>query len=421
MDRNHGAAGDPADEDVFGPVEDGEEVFEWIDDQDGADDVRGWASEPRPPAPTVRERLAAARAGGRRLRQARREIGVTAVVLLLACAAGGAGTSWFDGVAGAADRGDVVSLAVDSVVDGDPAASSYNAGSDSAVGQYVVEVANNSPAAVTLDSVSVDAGTLMSSTAWKPLGPSARIPAGHTAKVALTLRLFCPMVILSQQSGIFLDSAGTGGSASLPFPAVHVQAHDADGAAHDLVLPTRATTSGEPADTRQDFRGPGTPVAPEIVSADPGACDQYVVNRGTPLAGGGVSRYPGNITFAYDKVLSTSGMSFVLGFTVKNQSNHPQTVSTQPEQAAMDDNGLHTVWLPQTTQIAPGQSTYAKLTVHILGCTSILTGTPVLGETMLEVQDTTDGMSQPAFVDQALTGSLRLAGDIVHQEKAACS
>lgn len=418
MDSNHGA-GDPPDDDVFGPVEDGEEVFEWIDDQDGAQEPDGPAAEQ--PALTLRERVAAARSGVGRLRHARREIATAAAVLVLACGVGGAGTAWFDGVAGAADRADVVSLAVDSVVDGDPAASSYNAHSTSAVGQYVVEVANNSPDAVTLDSVSVDAGTLMTSTAWKPAGPSARIPAGGTAKVTLTMKLFCPWVMLGEQTGMFTAGPGTGGGTSLSFPAVHVLARDAGGDTHDMVLPTRVPVSAQPTEGQQSLRGPGGGSGPQIVSADAGACEQYSVDRSTRLPGGAAARYPGTVMFSYDKVLSAADKSFVLGFTIKNTSDHAETVTTRADPVAMDDNWLHTVWGPQRIALAPGQSAPANLTVHILGCTSILTGAPVLGETMLEVDDTVDGSAQPIFIDQALAHSFRLAGDIVQQEKAACA
>lgn len=418
MDINHGAAVDPPDDDVFGPVEDGEEVFEWIDDQDGADEAGDPAGER--PALTFRERLAAARAGVRRLRHHRREIAVATAVLVLACGAGGGATAWFDGVAGAADRADVVSLAVDSVVDGDPAAASYSSRDTSAVGQYVVELANNSPDAVTVDSVSVDAGTLMVSTGWKAVGPTARIPAGGTGKVALTMKLFCPWVLLGQQTGAFTAAPGTGGGASLSFPAVHVRVRDAGGDAHEMLLPTRVLVSAQLAEGQQTFRGPGGESVPEIVSADAGACQQYSVDRTTRPTGGTAARYPGTVAFAYDKVLSVADKSFVLGFTVKNTSDHAETVTTRTSPVPMDDNWLRTVWGPQRLALAPGQSAPAQLTVHILGCTSILTGAPVLGETMLEVDDTVDGSAQPVFIDQALTGSLRLAGDLVQREKAAC-
>ena len=151
MEENHGAVGGPSDdEDVFGPVEDGEEVFEWIDDQ--TPDGEPGEQAAKPPARTFRERLAAVRSGGRRLRHSRREIGAVTAALVLACAVGGACTAWFDGVAGAADRADVVSLTVDSVVNGDASAASYNTASTTAVGQYVIEIANNSPDPVTLTS-----------------------------------------------------------------------------------------------------------------------------------------------------------------------------------------------------------------------------------------------------------------------------
>ena len=424
MDTNQSAAGDPPDDDVFGPVEDGEEVFEWIDDQDGPEQPDEQAA--KPPSRTFRERVAAVRSGGRRLRRSRREIAAAAAAIVLACAVGGACTAWFDNVAGAEDRAEVVSLAVDSVVDGDPAASSYNAADSSATGQYVVEVANNSPDAVTLAAVGVDAGNLMmTSSAWKPVGGSARIPGGGTAKVALTVRVFCPTVLLNQQTGMFGAGPGTGGGTSLAFPAVHVQVRDSDGDLHDLVLPTRVGSSDQLADGQSMFRSAiGAPV-PEIVSADAGACGQYATDRDAQRAasgGDGVARFPSDVTFAYDKVLTPATRSaFVIGFTVKNVSAHPVTVTTRGATSYIDDPQLETVWLPSTLVLAPGQSAAARLSVNIQDCAGILASAPVLGETMLEVDDTTSGTAQPVFIDQALTGSLRLAGDIVQQEQAACA
>ena len=421
MATNQGAAGDPPDDDVFGPVEDGEEVFEWIDDQDGADEPDERPAKPA--ARGLRERLAAVRSGGALLRRSRREVAAAAAAIVLAGAVGGACTAWFDNVAGAADRADVVSLAVDSVVDGDPAASSYNAADTSAIGQYVVEVANNSPDAVTMASVNIDAGTLMTSSAWKPVGGSARIPAGGTAKVALTVRLFCPLVTLSQQTGMFGAAPGTGGGATLAFPALHVQARDSDGDLHDLVLPTRVGNSAQLASGQLSFRSPGGADVPEIISADSGACGQYIADRDNQRAAGGTgaARFPSDVLFGYDKVLSSASGSFVLGFTVKNTSDHAVTVTSRGETTYPDDPRMHTDWLPTTLTIQPGQSQPGRLTVHIKDCTSILTDDPVLGYTMLEVNDAAGDAPEPVFIDQALTGSLRMAGDVVQQEKAACA
>lgn len=424
MDTNHGAAGDPPDDEIFGPIEDGEEVFEWVDDQDSTDEPGEQAV--KPPPRTFRERMAAVRSGGRRLRRSRREIAAAAAALVLACAIGGACTAWFDTVAGAADRADVVSLAINSVVDGDPAASSYNAHDTSATGQYVVEVANNSPDAVTLTSVSVDAGPLMmTSSAWKPVGGSARIPGGGAVKVALTVRLFCPSIFLSQQTGMLATGAGIGGGMSLAFPAVHVQAVDSGGDPRDMVLPTRVGSSAQLADSQLTFRGPSGAPIPEIVSADAGACSQYATDRNSQRStiGLGADPFPSDVAFDYDKVLSPADHgSFVVGFTVRNTSDQTVTVAARGMTSYGDAPGLRTVWLPASLTLAPGQSAPARLTVSIQDqdCTSILSSDPVLGETMLEVDG--DGSSpQPVFIDQTLTGSLRLAGDIIHQEQAACS
>lgn len=417
MDTNHGAAGDPPDDDVFGPIEDDEEVFEWIDDQDGADDG---GQTVKPPPRTLRERVAAVRSGGQRLLRSRREVAAVTAAIVLACAVGGACTAWFDNVAGAADRAEVVSLAVDSVVDGDPSVASYDPATTSAIGQYVVEVANNSPDAVTLASVDVDAGTLMTSSGWKPVGPSARIPGGGTAKVALTVKLFCPMVTLEQRAGMFGAVPGTGNGSGLPFPAVHVQVRDSDGDLRDLLLPTRVPSAAQPADGQLNFRSGSGLDVPEIVSADAGACGQYVSDTDEQrLANVTAARYPTTVVLGYDKVLSSGAGSFVLGFTVKNTGSQTETLTARSGSAFADDQ-LRNEWLPSVIKLGPGQSAQARLTVHIQGCTSILAGEPVLGDTMLEVDGSGGGQAEPVFLDQAVTHSVRLAGDIVQQEKAAC-
>jgi len=427
MEQNHGAVGGPPDdEDVFGPAGDDEEVFEWIDDE--ADDGEPGEQAPQRPRLTFRERLAAVRSTARRLRHSRREIAAALAALVLACAVGGACTAWFDGVAGAADRAAVVSLTVDSVVNGDPAAATYNAHDSSAVGQYVVEIANNAPEAVTLTSVSVDAGTLMTSTAWKPLSGSPRIPGGGTAKIALTAKLFCPMVVLSAQTGIFGVSEGIGGGLSLAFPALDVQARDSDGDLRAVVLPTRVLVSSQlPDDTRQlTFQSPDGEPVPQIVTADLGACSQYLTARAAErqAANDSAARFPATVEFGYDGVLAPAGhQAFTLGFKVKNTSDHPVVLSSRANVSFPEDSRLRTTWLPSEIRLGPGQSAPARLTVAIQDCTSILTGAPILGDTMLEETDGTDnGPAEPVFPDQALTtGSLRLAGDIVQQEKAACS
>ena len=68
--------------------------------------------------------MTAASAGGAAA-PPRRKVAAAGASVVLAAAVGAAGTAWFDGVAGAADRAAVVSMAVDSVVNGDPAVGAY--------------------------------------------------------------------------------------------------------------------------------------------------------------------------------------------------------------------------------------------------------------------------------------------------------
>ena len=89
--------------------------------------------------------------------------------------------------------------------------------------------------------MAVNAGTMMTSTGWKPVSGSAKVPAGGIAKVALTAKLFCPMVVLSAQNGIFGVSEGIGGGLSPAFPPLAVQVRDSDGDLRAMTLQTRVT------------------------------------------------------------------------------------------------------------------------------------------------------------------------------------
>jgi len=426
MDANPHAAGDQPDDEVFGPVEDGEEVFEWIDDSDTEDDPEARADQA--PPPTFRERLTALRAGVQSLRSSPRTITAVAVSLILACALGGGATAWFDGVAGAADRAGVVALAVDSVVDGDPAAAKYDSAETSATGEYVVELANNSPDAITVAAVGFDAGTLMSSTAWKPVG-SPRIPGGATGKVTLTVKMFCPMVVMGVQTGNFgvNPSDGTGAS-SMPFPALQVKVRDGNGDERDLVLPTRATVSGQARSEGTGlFRAVGGASTPQIVTADAGACRQWATDRLRQLIQPNRALNPAQldgVAFSYDKVTTEArrgaSSTFALGINVHNTTDHKLTVHTRPDLTAGGDSTLKVEWLPAQMDLAPGQTAEAHLTATFSDCSASLIGAQILSMTMLDVENPDTGDSLPVFPDQAITGSLHLTNDVARQMKAAC-
>lgn len=448
MDGKPHAVGEDPDDEVFGPVEEGEEVFEWIDDLEAEEDP-ALAGVPEP-APSLRERLAAMRAAAVRLRAARRKVGAVAASVILAAAVGAAGTAWFDGVAGAADRAAEVWLAVDSVVDGDPAAAKYDAGTTSATAEYVVELANNSPAAVTLDSIGFDAGSLMASTAWRPLGGGKRIAAGATAEVALTVRMFCPMVVLGVQSAGFGGRGG--GSASMPFPALDVRVYDGDGDQHTVTLATRVSVSsllhGQTGETT--FLGSGVEPTPQIVTAGAGACAPWEAEReleqtrqdsvdggsGSGLDGGSDSGSDGGsdngrgsagLTFAYDKVVGRNSGSFTVGVDVHNTGEHVLTMKTRGDAGFLEDSALRTDWQPSSLDIGPGQTQQIRLTVTISDCAGAQyarsngrAGIPAFAEALLEVDDPDTGTSLPVSPQQLMTGSLRLAGDAAREIKAVC-
>ncbi|MFD0631162.1 hypothetical protein ACFQ9X_05465 [Catenulispora yoronensis] len=364
--------------------------------------------------PGLRDRVLALRAGAARLRGARRRIGAVAVSLLLAAAIGAACTAWFDGVAGAADRAAVVALAVDSVVDGDPAAARYDAANTSATAQYVVELANNSPTAVTVASVGFDAGTLMSSTGWKPAaGGSPRIAAGATARITLTVRLFCPMVVMGVQTGNFgAGGRGVNGSSAMPFPALDVKVLDGNGDERTVTLATRITVDsllhGE--NGSLTFLGSGFEPTPQIVTADAGACSQWETDREQQVrerdladpAQNDPERGSAGLVLTYDKVVTpAANKSFTLAVDVRNTTQNPLTLSTRVDAGYIQDPALHTTWLPARLDIAPGQTEQVRLTVEVRDCGSVQAGlggrinVATLAEALLQVDDPASGASLP--------------------------
>ncbi|NUR61890.1 MAG: hypothetical protein HOV87_25005, partial [Catenulispora sp.] len=339
---------------------------------------------------------------------------------------------------GAADRSAVVALAVDSVVDGDPAAAKYDASNTSATAEYVVELANNSPAAVTVDSVGFDAGSLMATTAWRPLGAGKRIPAGATAKIALTVRMFCPMVVMGVASGGFGFAAGRGGAgpASMPFPALDVRVFDGAGDQRAVTLATRVTVSsllrgqaGEPT-----FLGSGVEPTPQIVTAGAGACapweaerERQQTQRDQTVAGSDVDQRSGGMTFAYDKVVGRSQNAFTVAVDVHNTSQRTLTLKSRPDAGFLQDPAVRTEWLPSSVDVGPGRTEQVRLKVTIADCTmaqgsrsSGRADIPAFAESLLEVDDPDDGWSLPVSPEQLMTGSLHLAGDAAQEIKAVC-
>ncbi|OLE27768.1 MAG: hypothetical protein AUG49_04335 [Catenulispora sp. 13_1_20CM_3_70_7] len=428
MYANPHAGGEPQDE-VFGPVEDGEEVFEWIDDTDAEDGLETAAAEQ--PAPTLRERMAALRAGARRLRGSRREIAAFAAAIVLACAVGGGFTAWFDHVANAADRAGVVALTVNSVVDGDPGPAKYDAKQTSATGEYVVELANNSPGAVTLTSVSFNAGFLGASSGWKPVGGSTPIPGGGTGevipgggtgKVVLSVRLFCPMVIRVTQSGYYGSSDAT----PISFPALHVGVLDGKGEAREVVLPTRVSTSSQSrARTGGSTFLSGEDVAPpQIVSADAGICRQWESDREALLIqdpNRDVDQEPASLAFSYDGLVEPlKDRSFTVSVTLRNTTGHALMVSTVPSEQYVQNPEDKTTWLPNRMDLGAGQSRSAQVRVTVADCRGWTPDPAILGFTMLEVEDRSTGFATTVYPNQALTGSVRLANDVAQQMTAVC-
>ncbi|MFL6110623.1 MAG: hypothetical protein ACJ786_04640 [Catenulispora sp.] len=419
MYANPHAGGDGPEDEVFGPVEDGEEVFEWIDDTDAEDGLEATAAEQ--PAPTLRERIAALRAGARRLRAARREIAAVTAAIVLAGAIGGGFTAWFDRVASAADRAGVVALAVNSIVDGDPKAAKYDPKETSATGEYVVELANNGPAAVTLTSVGFDAGFLGASSGWRPVGGSARIPGGGTGKVVLSVRLFCPMVIRVTPGGYYGSSDAT----PISFPALHANVVDGEGRAREVVLPTRVGVSPQ-AHARSGgllFLNSEDFATPQIVSADAGMCDQWESDREALLnqdPNREADPRPVGLAFSYGGLVEPlKDRSFTVSVTVRNTTDHALRVATRSE-PYIQNPAAKTTWLPDRMDLGAGQSRSAQVKVTVPDCGSWLSDPAILGLTMLDVEDGSTATATTVYPNEALTGSVRLANDIAQQMTAVC-
>jgi hypothetical protein len=420
-------------EDAFGldDADDGEEVYEWVDDDaDLATDTGGAAARiaREPLRETLGEAIRQARTQWRTIRR-RAVLGLVTAVLTGATAVGG--TAWFDVVARAADDAETVNLALDAVVDGDPALAKFDTQSTHGSVQYVLELANNGPAAITVTEVSVDAGTLMTSTGWQPVG-SPLIAAGATGKAALTVNLDCTLLSIGQSI-----NSGSQSPFNFNFPDVRVSILTANGAARQVTLRSRQPVGLDAGSVRTTDQGGGE--APQTTMIEFGQCLTVLEQRigaDPRFAGPGSDFNPSYarsanqvITVAYLGVKTPATQKspeYVLGFREHNSAAVAMTSLADPGGIGEAPGG-HVTMSPAKNTIPPGGDAYFTITVQLRTCHDDFgsEGTTQLFMSAIPAPDVSSasrpGQEQLGSLSDFLTGSgLQLTLDELAQRKAAC-
>lgn len=435
----HGGAGDGpgggrdgSGEAFFELDADGEDVYEWFDEDPDDPSAPG---SPRGPRPPLRERLAegvaALRGEARAVR--RRAAGAGLAVLLVAGASVGF-TAWYDAVAAAADRADVVALAVDSVVNDDPSTASMDLSGRSATVSYVVELANNGQDPVSVRNVEADGGTLMGTLGWKPVG-SATVPAGGTADVRLTMHVDCTVAMFGG-----LLSLGER-AASMPFPDLDVTVLTRSGDQRAIRLSTKQAVIP---DRESSDLGALPSVSPRVVMADAGPCQTQLETRNLtenqagsglilpdPNAVGGpitTMTYAG-IDLAADPSSKTFSVKFHVVAKQTPGTDVPVTISSPLAQDGITEQaGAYTLtMLPKTVTVPNGGTADFDVRVQVVDCGATSSGMfPDAGQMqILAVQnDPSLGRTPPTALNQELgslvANSVGLALDEIAQDTAAC-
>lgn len=429
----HGGDDDDRDDSYFLLDDDPADVYEWIDEDSDDPDAAG---APRGPRRPLREWLAdgvaSARAEVRQVR--RRAVGAGLAVLLVAGGSVGF-TAWYDAVAGAADRADVVALTVDSVVNADPATASLDSSGTSATVSYVVELANNGQDPVDLRDVKADGGTLIGSKAWKAVG-SSTIAAGGTAQVELTMRVDCTIAMFGG-----LLSVGDG-NPTMPFPDLDVTVLTRSGDVRSARLSTKQDVNP---DRAASDLGALPAVSPRVVMADTGPCQTQLETRNlaeSQVEAGLImpdQSIPGSgpiISLTYEGMAQNAdsrGKTFLARFHVVAKdtpgTNVPVTISGPFAQDGItEEAGAYTLTMsPKTVSVPNGGAGDFSVAVHVMDCQATSAGMfPDAGQLqILAVQDDPALGRTPSTVLNQELGSLvgntvRLALDEIAQDTAAC-
>lgn len=410
-------------------ADDEELVYEWVADDDPGSRAEG-AERGTITRAGFRETVLRLRAEWPRLR---RLGAITLAVAVLTTAASVGATAWFDTVARGADEATVTDLALDAVVDGDPALAKFDVDTTRGTTQFVLEVANNGPAAVTLVGLSVDAGTLMTSTAWQPIG-SPLIGSGATGDATLTVDVDCRLLMLGQAI-----SSNSAGPTAFSFPDVHASVRTRDGELRKVTLSARKRTPPDSLNHANDLSGvdlPQTTMTSVIDMTSVSECGSVLTQQQQKLSDSGrfpgtvsvppVERDPDQIAVTYtgvQKSATPSSPEYVLGFRAHNPTAVPMTTFSDPGKTGVPSNDLVTM-TPSRSTIPSGGDADFTLTVKIATCHDGLNdqdATQYFVSTAPESDGSTAGGPQFGALSHFMTGTgVQIALDELAQRKAAC-
>lgn len=373
------------------------------------DEVPDAEAGPRPSPAALAATLTALRPGRRTLVRA----GTLLTVAATAAGISAAATAWWDAHAARAAKADTVALRLDSVTDG-PAASAGaettataagSGGTAPATAEYVLEIADDGPAAVTVTDARADARPAFATVAWHAVGP-ATIPAGGTGRFAVDVELDC---------GGLPDSGGADAGALFPDPQVTVLT--SNGAKHTVVLAAEA-----PAATTADPRDSPRIVAPLRNPCRAGAAPAAVVGVAPrfnpPLVTVGPSLT--HVTLAYDGVSAPAAGPlgpFGLDFTATDLDAQAVTIDTRLFGAipitVTDTSGRVTV--------EPSAPVRFRVTVKLGFCDASTADPAAVLATPAFVVDFGSGETEALPLSAMVTDPrLRLAGDIAAQVEKVC-
>lgn len=366
-------------------------------------------------------------AGLRSLRPSRGTLRRTGVCVLVAAAAAGssaAATTWRDSASAHTGRSGIASLALDSVSDGDASAisaditESTDSSAKTTRAEYILEIANNGPAAVTVTGVRFEGRPVLSTSAWHSVGP-ATIAAGGTGRVAVGVDLDC-----AGPPGVSPFS-GVGGQTLFPDALLTVMTPN--GVEHTITL-SASRASGDGAENPGD-----APPAPQIVeiqrnpcaSASTASTDPSTAPSDSPQPPGqgprsGDNVHTRSVILAYDgigKPAEAGSAAFGLDFTATDLGTRPVAIDTRLY-------GAIPITLTDTSGqvvVTPGHPVRFTVTVRLGFCGDTTTDPGAILETPAFVLDDGAGQSEPVPLTSLVNGvGLLLAGDVAGQVEVVC-